>query len=260
MVTSESPPDALSTSSASHQPPTVVYSKGLCVCHSCILRVPFPIAPSWRQPLAGSQLCGVSSSRGVSGGGGSNPELRKPLRRLRLALPGSFQSTAEGNERPQDPRGCHHRKHQESFEDFFTSCLTQSRHQKRKQDTRVKSPGKLAEPTWCLPDPLLEGLCCKRDNRKHLTILPSWPHLRNVNINETYGHEVGSDSLQPHTQQKKNLPSPATDIFTIVGMLKSIVVATVFLNAFQSQRPIFQHYMGQHSVVIHRVCIGYFLK
>ena len=62
------------------------------VCHSGILRVPFPFAPGGRQPLAGSQLWRVSSNSS----GGSNPERRKQLGRLRLVLPSSLHCSAEG--------------------------------------------------------------------------------------------------------------------------------------------------------------------
>lgn len=64
------------------------------LCHSGILGLPFPFAPGGRQPLAGSQLWGVSSCR--FGGGSSNPGRRKRLDRLRLVLPGSLHCSAEG--------------------------------------------------------------------------------------------------------------------------------------------------------------------
>ena len=55
---------------------------------------PFPFAPGGRQPLAGSQLCRVSSRR--FGGSSSNPGRRKRLDRLRLVLPGFLHCSAKG--------------------------------------------------------------------------------------------------------------------------------------------------------------------
>lgn len=67
-------------------------SLSVSVRHSGIFRVPFPPAPGGRQPLAGSQLWGVSSS----GGGGRHPGRSKRLGRRRLVLPGSLHCSATG--------------------------------------------------------------------------------------------------------------------------------------------------------------------
>ncbi|XP_062971765.1 uncharacterized protein LOC134391729 [Cynocephalus volans] len=55
-----------SLSGSGDRPPAVVSSEGLRVCLStpvtCTFQVPFPLAPGGRQPLAGSQLWGVSTA------------------------------------------------------------------------------------------------------------------------------------------------------------------------------------------------------